>query len=89
MRGQGVLPIIGIVPTQMPEDHIFRVNDHYINSIVLSGGVPLIFPLSQDRRVFERLLPIVNGFVLTGGQELNRSAMVCHLARMAMTSSAR
>ena len=71
MRGQGVLPIIGIVPTQMPEDHIFRVNDHYINSIVLSGGVPLIFPLSQDRRVFERLLPIVDGFVLTGGQDVD------------------
>ena len=71
VRGQGVLPIIGIVPTQMPEDHIFRVNDHYINSIVLSGGVPLIFPLSQDRRVFERLLPIVDGFVLTGGQDVD------------------
>lgn len=65
------LPIIGIVPTQMPEEHIFRVNDYYINSIVLSGGVPLIFPLSDDRRVYERLLPIVDGFVLTGGQDVD------------------
>ena len=88
MRGQGVLPIIGIVPTQMPEDHIFRVNDHYINSIVLSGGVPLIFPLSQDRRVFERLLPIVDS-CSRAVRTSTRSAMVCHLARMAMTSSAR
>ncbi len=64
-------PIIGIVPTQMPEEHIFRVNDHYINSIVLSGGVPLIFPLSYDKRVYERLLPIVDGFVLTGGQDVD------------------
>ena len=38
---------------------------------MLSGGVPLIFPLSQDRRVFERLLPIVDGFVLTGGQDVD------------------
>lgn len=66
-----MLPIIGIVPTQMPEEHIFRVNDYYINSIVLSGGVPLIFPLSQDQRVYERLLPIVDGFVLTGGQDVD------------------
>lgn len=66
-----MLPIIGIVPTQMPEEHIFRVNDYYINSIVLSGGVPLIFPLSHDRRVYERLLPIVDGFVLTGGQDVD------------------
>lgn len=64
-------PVIGIVPTQMPEEHIFRVNDHYINSIVLSGGVPLIFPLTYDRRVYERLLPIVDGFVLTGGQDVD------------------
>lgn len=66
-----ILPMIGIVPTQMPEEHIFRVNDYYINSIVLSGGVPLIFPLSQDHRVYERLLPIVDGFVLTGGQDVD------------------
>lgn len=66
-----MLPIIGIVPTQMPEEHIFRVNDYYINSIVLSGGVPLIFPLSDDQRVYERLLPIVDGFVLTGGQDVD------------------
>lgn len=66
-----VPPIIGIVPTQMPEEHIFRVNDHYINSIVLSGGVPLIFPLAHDERVYDRLLPIVDGFVLTGGQDVD------------------
>lgn len=68
---KATLPIIGIVPTQMPEEHIFRVNDHYINSIVLSGGVPLIFPLSDDARIYERLLPIVDGFVLTGGQDVD------------------
>ena len=64
-------PVIGIVPTQMPEEHIFRVNDYYINSIVLSGGVPLILPLTYDRRVYERLFPIVDGFVLTGGQDVD------------------
>jgi putative glutamine amidotransferase len=64
-------PVIGIVPTQMPEEHIFRVNDYYINSIVLSGGVPLIFPLSRNSRVYDRLLPIIDGFVLTGGQDVD------------------
>lgn len=70
-RDEKALPIIGIVPTQMPEEHIFRVNDHYINSIVLSGGVPLIFPLASDKRVYGRLLPMVDGFVLTGGQDVD------------------
>ena len=64
-------PLIGIVPTQMPEEHIFRVNDHYINSIVLAQGVPLIFPLTTNESVYERLLPMVDGFVLTGGQDVD------------------
>ncbi|MGI6033743.1 MAG: gamma-glutamyl-gamma-aminobutyrate hydrolase family protein [Coriobacteriales bacterium] len=64
-------PVIGIVPTQMPEEHIFRVNDYYINSIVLAGGVPLILPLTYDAPVYERLLPICDGFVLTGGQDVD------------------
>lgn len=69
--GASSSPIIGIVPTQVPEERIFRVNDYYINSIVLSGGVPLILPLAYDKRVYERLFPIVDGFVLTGGQDVD------------------
>ena len=64
-------PIIGIVPTQLPEEHILRVNDHYINAIVLAGGVPLILPLTADMRVYERLFGVVDGFVLTGGQDVD------------------
>lgn len=69
--GGGASPLIGIVPTQMPEEHVFRVNDYYINSIVLSGGVPIVLPLTYDKRVYERLFPIVDGFVLTGGQDVD------------------
>ncbi len=64
-------PVIGIVPTQMPAEHILRVNDHYINAIVLAGGVPLILPITRDSRVYDRLLRVVDGFVLTGGQDVD------------------
>ncbi len=64
-------PIIGIVPTLLPKEHILRVNDHYINAIVLAGGVPLILPLTADMRVYERLFGVVDGFVLTGGQDVD------------------
>ena len=57
--GKAGSPVIGIVPTQMPEEHM------------LAGGVPLILPLTYDSRVYERLLPIVDGFVLTGGQDVD------------------
>ena len=64
-------PLIGIVPTQMPKEHILRVNDHYINAIVLAGGVPLVLPLTADMRVYERLFSLLDGFVLTGGQDVD------------------
>ena len=68
---KSVPPVIGIVPTQIPGEHILRVNDYYINSIVLSGGVPLIFPLTYNKQVYERLFGVVDGFVLTGGQDVD------------------
>ena len=71
MSAKPVPPLIGIVPTQVPGEHILRVNDYYINSIVLAGGVPLIFPLTYDKHVYERLFPVVDGFVLTGGQDVD------------------
>ena len=64
-------PVIGIVPTQMPAEHILRVNDHYINAIATTGGVPLILPITPDMRVYERLFTVVDGFVLTGGQDVD------------------
>ena len=64
-------PVIGIVPTQMPAEHILRVNDHYINAIATTGGVPLILPITADVRVYERLFSVVDGFVLTGGQDVD------------------
>ena len=66
-----VPPVIGLVPTQIPGEHILRVNDYYINSIVLSGGVPLIFPLTYNKQVYERLFGVVDGFLLTGGQDVD------------------
>ncbi len=64
-------PVIAIVPTQLPAEHLLRVNDHYINAIVVAGGVPLILPLTRDMRVYERLFPVVDGFVLTGGHDVD------------------
>ena len=69
----GDLPVIGIVPTQVPGEHLVRINDYYLNSIVLAGGVPLIFPLTYDKHVYERLFALVDGFVLTGGQDVDPS----------------
>lgn len=64
-------PIIGIVPTQVPSEHLLRINEHYISSVVSSGGVPLVLPLTADKRIYDRLFPMIDGFLLTGGQDVD------------------
>lgn len=64
-------PVIGIVPTQVPDEDIVRVNDHYTKAIIASGAAPLVLPISSDLSVYESIFPLLNGFILTGGQDID------------------
>ena len=39
-------PVIGIVPTQVPDEDIVRVNDHYTKAVIASGAAPLVLPIA-------------------------------------------
>jgi putative glutamine amidotransferase len=43
----------------------------YSEAVELAGGVPLILPLTDDRRVLDRLLAGCDGLLLTGGGDVN------------------
>lgn len=64
-------PIIGIVPTQVPDEDIVRVNDHYTKAVIASGAAPLVLPIASDLSVYESIFPLLNGFILTGGQDID------------------
>lgn len=64
-------PIIGIVPTQMPDENIERVSFKYIDAIVDAGGAPLILPLTLNPHIYETLFPYIDGFILSGGQDIS------------------
>lgn len=64
-------PVIGIVPTLDPNEGILRMNNHYAQAIVAAGGAPVIIPFSSDVSVYESLLPRIDGFVLSGGQDIS------------------
>lgn len=64
-------PIIGIVPSFLPESNALSVRQHYTDAIVAAGGAPLMLPLTRDTSVYERLFPQMDGFLLTGGQDIN------------------
>lgn len=65
------LPIIGIVPSQEPAESFLQVRSAYIDAITTCGGAPIILPITNDKRVYETLFPLMDGFILTGGQDVS------------------
>ena len=65
------LPIIGIVPALLPDDQALQIRQNYIDAIIEAGGVPMLLPLTSDFQVYETLFPLIDGFLLTGGCDIN------------------
>lgn len=65
------MPIIGIVPSQNAAEKMVCFPERYAKAIINSGGAPLLLPLSGDPGVYETLFPLIDGFVLTGGNDID------------------
>ena len=63
-------PIIGIVPTYVPEEDLLRLKQNYCLAIEQWGGMPLMLPMTEDLRIYEYLLPQIDGFLFTGGHDI-------------------
>ena len=66
-------PIIGIVPGLVPCDTDLRVAEQYEDAIDLAGGAPLVLPLLKNAASYRSILPLVDGFVLSGGNDVDPS----------------
>lgn len=65
------LPIIGIVPTSLPDVNKIELRGAYPDAIIAAGGVPVVLPLVADKTVYETLFPMMDGFLLTGGADIS------------------
>ena len=65
-------PIIGIL-AEVSEDKDTRVLYPYVNSIESAGGVPVILPYIRDADTLEGFLRICDGFLFTGGVDVDPS----------------
>ena len=65
------VPLIGIVPSLVPEEEIFRLKTNYCQAIEQWGGMPLTLPITDDVRIYEYLLPQMDGFLFTGGHDIS------------------
>lgn len=70
-RGADRLPVIGIVPSQNPTEKMVCFPERYAKAIIRAGGAPLLLPLSGESHVYETLFPLIDGFVLTGGNDID------------------
>lgn len=65
------LPVIGIVPSQNTSEKMVSFPERYADAIIKAGGAPLLLPLSGNSHIYETLFPLIDGFVLTGGNDID------------------
>lgn len=64
-------PIIGITGSCQPENHTFVYKDYYVSAITDAGGVAVLLPATMDEGLIEDYLGICQGFVFSGGGDLD------------------
>ncbi len=62
-------PIIGIIPS-IDEKKTSTALYHYVRSIEMAGGTPIVLPYCEDRETLEHFGSICAGFLFAGGSDI-------------------
>lgn len=63
-------PLIGVVPLVDFEKECYWMLPNYMKGIEISGGIPVMLPLTEDKEVIKQLVNTCDGFLFTGGQDV-------------------
>lgn len=63
-------PVIGVYPSYDTEKKRYWLNEAYISSVISSGGIPFILPVSGDDFLNQAVLARIDGLLLTGGADI-------------------
>lgn len=63
-------PVVGIVPTKLPEPYDDGIN-HYALAVRSAGAKPYLLPVTDDVGAYETIFPHMDGFLLTGGKDID------------------
>lgn len=72
-RNEILKPIIGVTTLYDRQKDSMWMLPGYLDGIRLAGGIPLIIPIDLGDEDLERLYAVCNGFLLTGGQDIQPS----------------
>lgn len=64
-------PLIGVVPLYDSEKESYWMLPGYMEGIVNAGGIPVMLPMTADDGILEELVGTLDGFLLTGGQDVD------------------
>ncbi len=64
-------PLIGITTFMVkhPKKMYTSVSSNYVDVIKKAGGTPILLPVIEDPEVLEDYLTVIDGLLLTGGDE--------------------
>ena len=66
-----MLPLIGVLPLYNAENQTLWINPLYLGGVETAGGLPVLLPLSREEGQWEEYLSHFDGFVFTGGQDID------------------
>jgi putative glutamine amidotransferase len=64
-------PMIGVLPLYDKVKESYWMLPGYMKGIEDAGGIPIMLPLTTDEEMIERIANTFDGFLFTGGQDLN------------------
>lgn len=70
MRTTGRKPVIGVVPLVDYQRESLWMLPGYLDGIREAGGLPVTLPLTSDAAELAQLLAMVDGLLVTGGQDV-------------------
>lgn len=64
-------PLIALIPLVDSERESYWMLPGYMKGIEKAGGIPVMLPLTSDREILERVVSEFDGFLLTGGHDID------------------
>ncbi len=64
-------PVVGVMPLWDDEKESIWMLPGYMDGIRVAGGIPFIFPLSDNAEELKRLADMCDGFLFTGGHDVS------------------
>ena len=63
--------IVGVMPLWDEERESLWMLPAYLDAVREAGGLPVVFPFTEDEAELEQLAGLCDGFLLTGGQDVS------------------